>query len=644
MLCIQEELTQLSSEMKAKRDSNSNHNGSNGNFQRAIPKIEINGNRSSNRSLSKSLPDLLSPNQIHVTPNKLEMVFNQEAAITPKTPFGVNMVGPVPMIGIAPTPVAPEAGASGTSSSSPYYRANQLLNGIFGCLRPVFNMVNIGKGKEMERRSDEWEIPFDSIRDLQWLGSGAQGAVFLGRLGNELVAVKKVKDKTEADIKHLRKLNHSNIVAFRGVCMQHPCYCIVMEYCPYGQLYDLLKNGRQIAPSTAISWSKQIASGMMYLHSHKIIHRDLKSPNVLLTFNDTLKISDFGTSRQWTDRSTKMSFAGTVAWMAPEVIRNEPCSEKVDVWSFGVVLWELLTCEIPYRDVESSALIWGVGNNSLQLPIPSSCPDGFKLLLQQCWSAKPRNRPSFRQILMHLDIAASELLEISNDIYFMIQQSWKEEISNCLSRMRKGDMPMRDCLSDQEEMELIKKRKEELQHAQDIREHYERKLEKANNLYMEVTACRLQLERKERDLMIREQKLAASAKGHIQPRTFMLTNGHGFKSILDKCHSENTQPSNVTNAVGTIKSFLLSQTESPTPEVLYLIENLETKICQINPKYESCNSISTLATRSNEHHLEGKEPRPATHIISEDHLRQKTITEYFKPTRSLHEDNVIHEL
>ena len=66
---------------------------------------------------------------------------------------------------------------------------------------------------------------------------------------------------------------------------------------------------------------------------------------------------------------------GTVAWMAPEVIRNEPCNEKVDIWSFGVCLWELLTCEIPYRNVDSSAIIWGVGSNSLQLPIPSTCPE-----------------------------------------------------------------------------------------------------------------------------------------------------------------------------------------------------------------------------------------------------------------------------
>ena len=105
-----------------------------------------------------------------------------------------------------------------------------------------------------------------------------------------------------------------------------------MEFCPYGQLYELLKSSRQIPPIMIVEWAGQIASGMNYLHLHKIIHRDLKSPNVLISYNDTLKISDFGTSKQWNDRSAKMSFAGTVAWMAPEIIRDELCSEKVDIW------------------------------------------------------------------------------------------------------------------------------------------------------------------------------------------------------------------------------------------------------------------------------------------------------------------------
>lgn len=106
-----------------------------------------------------------------------------------------------------------------------------------------------------------------------------------------------------------------------------------MEFCPYGPLNQIIQDPKVITPSRIVSWSKQIAVGMQYLHHHKIIHRDLKSPNILIGQGEVIKISDFGTSREFNDISTKMSFAGTVAWMAPEVIRNEPCSEKVNLLS-----------------------------------------------------------------------------------------------------------------------------------------------------------------------------------------------------------------------------------------------------------------------------------------------------------------------
>ncbi|XP_029907743.1 mitogen-activated protein kinase kinase kinase 12-like [Myripristis murdjan] len=377
------------------------------------------------------------------------------------------------------------------------------LEGLFGCLRPVWTMIGKAYSTEHKHNLEElWEVPFEEISDLQWVGSGAQGAVFLGKLHGQEVAVKKVRDLKETDIKHLRKLKHPNIITFKGICTQAPCYCIIMEYCAQGQLYEVLRAGRKITPSLLMDWAMGIAGGMNYLHLHKIIHRDLKSPNMLITYDDAVKISDFGTSKELSDKSTKMSFAGTVAWMAPEVIRNEPVSEKVDIWSFGVVLWEMLTGEVPYKDVDSSAIIWGVGNNSLQLPVPDSCPDGFKILLRQCWNCKPRNRPSFRQILLHLDIASADILSTPQETYFQSQAEWRDEVRHHFEKIKSEGT----CLHRLDE-ELIKRRREELRHALDIREHYERKLERANNLYMELNAVMLQLELKEKELLKREQSL-----------------------------------------------------------------------------------------------------------------------------------------
>uniref|UniRef100_A0A8C1YX36 mitogen-activated protein kinase kinase kinase n=1 Tax=Cyprinus carpio TaxID=7962 RepID=A0A8C1YX36_CYPCA len=377
------------------------------------------------------------------------------------------------------------------------------LEGLFGCLKPVWTMIGKAYSTEHKQSQEEsWEVPFEEISELQWVGSGAQGAVFLGKFHGEDVAVKKVRDIKETEIKHLRKLKHPNIITFKGVCTQAPCYCIIMEYCAQGQLYEVLRAGRKITPSLLVDWAMGIAGGMNYLHLHKIIHRDLKSPNMLITHDDLVKISDFGTSKELRDKSTKMSFAGTVAWMAPEVIRNEPVSEKVDIWSFGVVLWEMLTGEIPYKDVDSSAIIWGVGNNSLQLPLPESCPDGFKILLRQCWNCKPRNRPSFRQILLHLDIASADVLSTPQETYFRSQAEWREEVKQHFEKIKSEGT----CLHRLDE-ELINRRREELRHALDIREHYERKLERANNLYMELNAVMLQLELKEKELLRREQCL-----------------------------------------------------------------------------------------------------------------------------------------
>lgn len=137
-----------------------------------------------------------------------------------------------------------------------------------------------------------------------------------------------------------------------------------------------------------------------------------------------------------------------------------------------------------------------MGSKSLTLPIPSTCPEGFRILITQCWSIKPRNRPSFKIILNHLEIAAKEVLAESNEDYFTYQKSWKQEVIDQMQHMKASGSHLKRVDAD-----LIRKRKEELKHAQDIRCLFERKMERANNLYLELNTVMLQLEEREREIL-----------------------------------------------------------------------------------------------------------------------------------------------
>ncbi|CAM4744124.1 unnamed protein product [Rotaria magnacalcarata] len=398
--------------------------------------------------------------------------------------------------------------------------SNGFIDTFLGCLKPIFSAVNkIGENIKSSRDTtntflkpnDGWEIPIDSImNDLKFIGTGIEGRVYLGKLNGQNVACKQVKTEAETNIKHLRKLNHVNVIRFRGVSISAPLFYIVMDYCPYGSLYDVLKRRREInsctKPTQVLDWSKQISNGINYLHANKIVHRDLKSPNILIAENHVLKISDFGTSKQLAKKQGQiMSFNGTTAWMAPEVIRQELCSEKIDVWSFGIVLWEILTCQVPYQNIDPNAILWGVGKGSLTLPIPSSVPEGFKLLMTMCWNQRPVSRPSFQQIIKHLNISESEIVLFEQEQeYVELTRIWSVEIHEQLARLATIDISSTLNMSNDE---LMKKRREELQNIADIRSHYQAKLQDVNSLYIELSSLMMQLQKREQEIKKKERLL-----------------------------------------------------------------------------------------------------------------------------------------
>ena len=243
--------------------------------------------------------------------------------------------------------------------------------------------------------------------------------------------------------------------------------------------------------------------------------------------------------------------------MAPEVIRNEACSEKVDIYSYGVVLWELLTCEQPYKNFDQNSIMWGVGSNKLRLPIPSSAPEGIKLLLKLCFNVKPRNRPSFGQIIKHLDVISTTDMLIMNELEFSKnQQTWKHEISEKMNMKHINE----DNLVYHFEDDLVEKRKEELKHATDIRELYEKKLEKANNLYFELNTVLLQLDEREKELIKREKAVNIHNKRLVRPIL-----KREFKNRAQSYIQKNKSNNNETNDSNNFNSSKQEQIVTSTP-------------------------------------------------------------------------------
>ncbi|XP_052791423.1 mitogen-activated protein kinase kinase kinase 20-like [Mya arenaria] len=252
------------------------------------------------------------------------------------------------------------------------------------------------------------EIEFDELLFLEKCGGGTFGSVYraIWKPYEMEVAVKKllVLDK-EAQV--LSMLSHRNIIKFYGAVTEEPNYCLVTEYASNDSLYAFLQNPEnKLDFDQILRWGKEIALGMNYLHREapiKVIHRDLKSKNVVISFDFVSKICDFGASK-FVGSTAKMSLAGTFPWMAPEVIQSQPVSETCDTWSYGVVLWELLTHEVPFNGIEGFQVAWLVVERGERLTIPSSCPPCFAKIMHQCWELEPKRRPSFRQILNKLDV------------------------------------------------------------------------------------------------------------------------------------------------------------------------------------------------------------------------------------------------
>ncbi|KAH3731811.1 Serine/threonine-protein kinase STY46 [Pelomyxa schiedti] len=264
-------------------------------------------------------------------------------------------------------------------------------------------------------------IPYSTLSTLsaKHIGAGAFGDVYLATINQRQVAVKKVRhDKLvdagkepswilekfilEAALMH-KLSNNPNFVSMIGASLTPPDLCLVLEYMAGGSLEDVLhgtKRGKQQLPSVN-AIAKCIAEGMKFLHSQspQIIHRDLTSANILLDQNGTPKIADFGISRFKVEVGDQtMTYIGNPRWRAPEVTRGERYSSKVDVYSFGLILWELITGKLPFYDLDGTPASMHAAKGK-RPEMPSDCHPQWAELIQLCWQDNPSRRPNFGQIL-----------------------------------------------------------------------------------------------------------------------------------------------------------------------------------------------------------------------------------------------------
>ncbi|GBG31592.1 Protein kinase, putative [Hondaea fermentalgiana] len=268
---------------------------------------------------------------------------------------------------------------------------------------------------------EPWEIDAKSIKFKKKLAKGNFGEVWLGSWLGSPVAIKTVlrtmaKDKEfierfMLEIKLMSNLHHPNIVMFLGACITPVSkMCLLLEYCVYGSLHDFLYSHKEsgdpedhVTMHRVIRFAIDIARGVNYIHQKcNIIQRDLKARNVLVDIHFNAKVADFGLSRLKTEDDAGMTACGTPAWTAPEIVKLEQYDEKVDVYSFGIVMWELFAREEPYKGQGGVQVAYMAVEQGLRPEVPYACPRVYAQLMTECWEEDPLLRPDFGQILERL--------------------------------------------------------------------------------------------------------------------------------------------------------------------------------------------------------------------------------------------------
>jgi serine/threonine protein kinase len=214
------------------------------------------------------------------------------------------------------------------------------------------------------------------------------------------------------EVKILSLLSHPRIIRFLGAIQRSPNYCLLTELLS-GSVSSLLKlvdrKKARVTWNIVLTIAKDAADACNYLHTlePQILHRDLKAENLLIDEHFRCKLSDFGLSRAF-DTGGTMTVCGTPSWVAPEIFRGERYTEKIDIYSYSIVMWELFCFKKPHQDQDTIELPYLVGKKGLRPPVPIHFPPKLKSLIQECWRENPDQRPSFEEILKQLNEVEQE--------------------------------------------------------------------------------------------------------------------------------------------------------------------------------------------------------------------------------------------
>ncbi|KAI3824011.1 hypothetical protein L1987_05458 [Smallanthus sonchifolius] len=311
-------------------------------------------------------------------------------------------------------------------------------------LRPVkscqhqFNRVQSDHDRiaqQMRHEQQQWQETIDPLKLVlgKVIGRGAFGVVHKGSYHGQTVAVKVLdfgdKGVTKASMESMKNdfmkevclwqnLDHPNVTKMIGATMSMKTnsghknkksktesnFCIVSEYVKGGSLRSyLLKNrDKKLPMKTVFQFALDIAKGLSYLHSKKIIHRDVKPDNILIDYQNKMKLTDFGESVfEQLELLFMSGEVGTRGYMAPEVVSGKPYGHKCDVFSFGICLWEIYCCDMAYTyDLDNiTADIY----KEMRPSMPVNCPSSLARLIQRCWDTDPWKRPEMKDVVVELE-------------------------------------------------------------------------------------------------------------------------------------------------------------------------------------------------------------------------------------------------